>query len=134
MCSPPPFPLLACRLCTSLRMRGAYVYCAYNSGHVRIFDLLSCTQVVQIAASSRWLNAIEVHPNGETFACVSEDTTLCVWRFLDGRPEERKVLHTGSVTVADAMLCGVAFNGGLDRSHVCVAAYDQPAIQAWKID
>lgn len=112
-------------------MRGAFLYCGYSTGHVRIFDLGSCTQCVQIAAHSRWINALEVHPNGATFATVSEDTTLNVWEFQEPGP---KVRHVSAIPVPDAMLCGVAFNGGLDRSHVCAAAYDVAAVQAWKLE
>jgi hypothetical protein len=72
-------------LCTSLRLRGALLYCAYATGHVRIYDLVSCSLCVQIAAHARWINALEVHPNGATFVTASEDCTIGVWAFHDGK-------------------------------------------------
>ena len=160
-------------LCTSTRMRGVYLYCAYSTGHVRIFDLVSCSQLVQISAHARWIHALEVHPNGALFATASEDTTIALWDFHEG-PKVRElpwltrvtyrlatshlglpslpnhepclsqislsrrvypqVRHLGSITVSDALLCGLSFCGGVDRSHVCGVAYDQGAIHSWKLD
>jgi len=117
-------------MCTSLRMRGAYVYCAYSTGHVRIYDLVSCTIAVQMSAHARWINAIEVHPNGCHFATASEDTTVQIFEMLDGP----KVRHSHAVAAPDALLCGVAFSGGIDRTHVSVAAYDVAAVQSWKLE
>lgn len=35
-------------LCTSVRMRGTKLYSAYSTGHLRIFDLISCSLMVQV--------------------------------------------------------------------------------------
>ena len=118
-------------LCTVLRMRGTYLFAGYASGHIRIFDLVSCTQTVQIAAHARWINALEVHPNGALFASASEDTTVALWEFVGDGHNAR---HVASIPVQDALLTGVAFCGGADRSCVCANAYDQPAVHAWKLD
>ena len=50
---------------------------------------------------------------------------------LSSRPQVR---HLGSITVSDALLCGLSFCGGVDRSHVCGVAYDLGAIHSWKLD
>ena len=174
-------------LCTTLRMRGVLLYCGYSTGHVRIFDLVSCALAVQISAHSRWINALEVHPNGSTFASAAEDTTINVWRLTETgnapkvrhpaplalptfnafiRPSSRtpsrtasahgpcaaasadllallslssvslfaQVAHVVSIPVPDALLAGVTFCGGFEKSHVAASAYDVAALQAWKID
>ena len=84
-------------LCTSTRMRGVYLYCAYSTGHVRIFDLVSCSQLVQISAHARWIHALEVHPNGALFATASEDTTIALWDFHEG-PKVRELPWLTRVT------------------------------------
>jgi len=116
-------------LVTSARMRGVHLYCAYSTGHVRVFDLVSCSMQAQFSAHARWINALEVHPNGQTFATASEDTTIGLWDFVD----TPKVHHRGSINVTDALLSGVAFCGSVDRTHVCCTAYDKAAISAWKL-
>ena len=164
-------------LCTTLRMRGVLLYCGYSTGHVRVFDLVSCALAVQISAHSRWINALEVHPNGSTFASASEDTMINVWTLMETgnapkvpirctrahrrccertharhrrlRPKPRaaasadgvavlsplaQVAHAANIPVPDALLAGVTFCGGFDKSHVAAAAYDVAALQAWKID
>ena len=174
-------------LCTSLRMRGTRLYCAYSTGHVRIFDLVSCSISCQITAHARWINALEVHPNGFLFATASEDTTIGLWSLsetgatpkvplpltnrrplaaarlllslnaplpdmaaLTGctRPPSLplslspshpcfcsfQVASVASIPVTDSLLGGVAFCGGFDKTHVASSAYDQAAIQAWRLD
>jgi len=117
-------------LCTSTRMRGQYLYCAYSTGSVKIFDLVSCALCVQITAHARWINALEVHPNGTLFATAAEDTNVHVWSLADGP----KVALLATIPVTDAMLCGLAFTGGIDRTHVSVSSYDVAAIQSYKLE
>ena len=117
-------------LCAALRMRGCHLYCAYSTGHVRIFDLVSCSLSVQIAAHARWIHAIEIHPNGTHFATAAEDTTINVWAFYEGP----KVVHAATIPVTDALLCGLAFGGGVEKTHVCATAYDVAAVHAFRLD
>ena len=72
-----------------------------------------------------------MHPNGATFATASEDTTLGIWQFTGDGSNAR---HVTSIPVQDALLAGVAFCGGFDKSHVTCAAYDVAALQAWRLD
>lgn len=119
-------------LCTSLRMRGPHLYSAYNTGHVRIWDLVTCSLTVSITAHPRFINALEVHPDGCLFATASEDTTISLWAFNES-PDVR-VSFVRSIPVQDNLLTGVAFCGGFDKSHVTCAAYDVAALQAWRLD
>ena len=93
-------------------------------------DLVSCAQVIQIAAHARWVNAIEVHPDGALFASASEDTTVQLWHMSDGP----KATHFATIPVTDSLLTGLAFCGGFDRSHVCTNAYDQAFLHTYKLD
>ena len=121
-------------LCTALRMRGTKLYCAYASGHLRIFDLVSCTLSVSITAHARAINAIEVHSDGETFATAAEDSLVGVWALRGAGSGAEKAEHLGSIAVEHGQLTGVAFCGGFDGTHVAATAYDQSAIHAWRLD
>jgi len=119
-------------LCTALRMRGIRLYCAHSTGQVRVYDLVSCTLCGSISAHARWINALEVHPTrDDIFATASEDTTIGVWSMNESTG---KLGHVAHYQATDWLLTGVAFSGGQDRSHLIATAYDQAAIQAWKLD
>ena len=45
-----------------------------------------------------------------------------------------QVASVASIPVTDSLLGGVAFCGGFDKTHVASSAYDQAAIQAWRLD
>lgn len=119
-------------LCTSLRMRGQRLFCAYSTGQVRVYDLLSNTLCSSVSAHARWINALEVHPKrDDLFVSASEDTTLGVWKCLE---PDGKIQHCGNITATDWLLCGVAFIGGAESTHLAASAYDQAAISSWRID
>jgi len=117
-------------LCTSAKIRGTLLYCSYSSGHVRLFDLESCSMCVQIGAHSRCITALEVHPNGSTFVTAAEDTLVHIWELR----ELHKVVHAGTIAATDALLTGVAFSGGVERTMVSASAYDVAAVMSWKLD
>ena len=120
-------------LCTSLRMRGQRLFCAFSTGQVRIFDLGAGVLTASINAHVRWINAIEVHPlRDDLFATASEDSTIGLWKCME---PEGKVVHCSHFAVTDWLLTGVAFVGSEKEkaSHVAVSAYDQAAVQAWNI-
>ena len=120
-------------LCTALRMRGVRLFTAYSTGHVRIFDLVSCTQCAQISAHARWINALEVHPDGFRFATASEDTLIGLWGCAETGAVPQ-ISNVAMIPAADALLTGVAFGGGFDKTHLLATAYDQAAIHAWRLD
>ena len=86
---------------------------------------------MQIAAHARWINALEVHPNGALFCTAAEDAVINVWEFLEPLPGG--VRHVSSIPVPDALLCGVAFTGGQERTHVSCAAYDVGLVMSFKM-
>jgi len=120
-------------LCTSLAMRGQRLFCAYSTGQVRVYDLISCSLQTSITAHARWINALQVHPaRDDLFATASEDSTIGVWKCLE---PEGKVVHCAHIGVTDWLLSGVAFvGGGSDKTHLATTAYDQAAIMSVKID
>ena len=119
-------------LCTSLRLRGQRLYCAYSTGHVRIFDVMAGLLSVSVAAHARWINALEAHPcRDDLFVTASEDTTLGVWKLIE---PEGKVVHVAHIPVQDWLLTGVSFAGGTERTHLAASAYDQALIQSWRCE
>jgi len=94
-------------LCTSLAMRGQRLFCAYSTGQVRVYDLISCSLQTSITAHARWINALQVHPaRDDLFATASEDSTIGVWKCLE---PEGKVVHCAHIGVTDWLLSGGEF-------------------------
>lgn len=113
--------------CTSLAIRGSYLLCAYGNGIISVINTKTATKVADIAAHSRFINAIDLHPTLNVFASVSDDTTLHLWEI---NPETYEVLLLRSTTVKDSLLCGVQFCGE-NYHNVATAAYDSALINVF---
>lgn len=124
------FPADAPSLCTSLRIRGSQMLAAYSTGQVKLFDLGSEVCVAAVGAHARWINALELHPTKEMFACVAEDGYVSVWK-MSGT--SNKISHVAHIHAPDALLTGVAFVGA-NGQFVAATAYDVDAVLAWGLD
>ena len=73
--------------CTSLKMWGDFILCAYGSGHIRVFGTQTWSLVCEVAAHARWITAIDVALETGHFLSVSEDSFARVWQISreDGR-------------------------------------------------
>ncbi|KAL1495672.1 hypothetical protein AB1Y20_016537 [Prymnesium parvum] len=114
--------------CTSVRLRDSRLFAAYSSGHIRLFEVGadSCHLSCLIAAHTRWINALELHPTKPMFASAGEDCCVTVWSWS----AEGKVTALWSTHVTDALLCGLAFS----HDTLAATAYDQPHVYVWSLD
>ncbi|CAM9255384.1 unnamed protein product, partial [Hapterophycus canaliculatus] len=69
---------------TALRTRDSTVIAAYSTGHLRLFDARKMSLAIEIAAHSRTINAIDLHPSSMLLATVGEDFFLNVWELPSG--------------------------------------------------
>jgi len=110
--------------CTSLALKGATLICGYANGTISLHNLKTRAKVVDIAAHSRSINAIDVHPTADMFVSVSDDTYVNVWGYNTDTFEVKLLFSTN---FPDNLLCGVQFSGDKSTS-ITVAAYDYPHI------
>eukprot|EP00903_Cladosiphon_okamuranus_P007070 g6871.t1 len=110
---------------TALCARDGTVVASYSTGHVRVFDTHRKTLAVEIAAHSRTINAIDMHPSSMLLATVGEDFFMNVWELppcgYGGGSGKVGLLATSRVD--NSLLTGVRFLA--DGSHRIIAlAYD----------
>jgi len=92
---------------------------AFACGHIRIFHAIKNYLMVEIAAHSRWINAIQIHPDKPILACCAEDTHVTVWTLpTDKHPQVSSLLVQSP---APALLTGLRFASG---DTIAVTAYD----------
>eukprot|EP01062_Namystynia_karyoxenos_P049258 TRINITY_DN3767_c3_g1_i1.p1 TRINITY_DN3767_c3_g1~~TRINITY_DN3767_c3_g1_i1.p1 ORF type:complete len:362 (+),score=108.94 TRINITY_DN3767_c3_g1_i1:126-1088(+) len=106
---------------TSVHVTGPYVAAAFGSGRLRLYSAKGCAVCCEIAAHSRWIPALSVHPESNLMASVSEDMLLCVWR-TPCKANGGKVQLLGHRLLQDCLLTGVQISE--DGRRVCVNAYD----------
>eukprot|EP00752_Nemacystus_decipiens_P011246 g9995.t1 len=117
---------------TALCARDGTVVASYSTGHVRVFDRNNKALAIEIAAHSRSINAMDLHPSSMLLATVGEDFFMNVWEL----PECRQGGPSGQVgllatsRVDNRLLTGVRFL--VDGSHRIIAlAYDCDHLQMW---
>ncbi|CAM9501906.1 unnamed protein product, partial [Pylaiella littoralis] len=121
---------------TALCARDGTVVASYSTGHVRIFNTQKRMLVIEIAAHSRAINAIDLHPSSMLLATVGEDLFLNVWE-LSECGQEGPCGQVGLLATSRAdnrLLTGVRFLG--DGSYRIIGlAYDCDRLLAWhKLD
>lgn len=117
---------------TAVCVRGEQIVAAYSTGHLRIFEIRNETLVVEIAAHSRAINAIDLHPMGTMLATVGEDFFMNVWELPQGGPDDPagQVGLLASSRVPNRLLTGVRFL--VDGSQrIAATSYDCNALHLW---
>eukprot|EP01138_Halocafeteria_seosinensis_P001981 gb/GECG01002029.1/.p1 GENE.gb/GECG01002029.1/~~gb/GECG01002029.1/.p1 ORF type:complete len:357 (+),score=28.11 gb/GECG01002029.1/:1-1071(+) len=123
--------------CVSLAFRDDAIVAGYTTGLVKIFSVSDRSIRAEIAAHTRAITALSMHPKRPTFATVSEDAMLNVWSLPDltvSTEENRfKVVSDNSINVEDHLLTGVQFIGGASESsmQLVVDAYDTLHVRAF---
>ncbi|CAN0082592.1 unnamed protein product [Ectocarpus sp. 12 AP-2014] len=117
---------------TALCARDGSVVASYSTGHLRVFDTRRKTLAIEIAAHSRTINAMDLHPSSLLLATVGDDLFLNVWE-LPKCGQEGPSGQVGLVAtsrVDNCLLTGVQFL--VDGSHRIIGlAYDCDHLQIW---
>jgi|TARA_B110000977_G_scaffold145035_1_gene184068 WD40 repeat protein len=123
---------------TGLAVRNRCVIIAETSGVVGFLSLKTENVFCEMQAHLRYLSAMDIHPNKDVFATVSEDGTIGVWSIGVENDLNSKHINSSPAPTSvfaqrwpDGMLTGVVFCGdGCDALAVC--AYDETEICAWQ--
>lgn len=105
---------------TSVSIFQGFVAVAYGSGTIRLFLAESGQIHCEIAAHSRWINAIAYNPMKNILASVGQDSLLCVWAMPT--PQNGEVSPLGFRSFPNQLLTGVAFRD--DGTSLTCAAHD----------
>ena len=117
---------------TSICCRESVVVAAFSSGHIRIFkvfpDKVSRENelVVEIAAHSRCINALALHPTKYSFASCGEDGKLLIWDF---DPTQFKINLVYSELMPHKLLTGATY---LQDCKLAVSSYDRDALDIFE--
>ena len=116
--------------CTSVCAAPAFAVCGYGSGHIRLLDAATGSQFVEIAAHTRWINALAYSPSRNEVYSASEDMLLCVWGLPRG-PAETGVALRGYKHMKDCLLTGVSVSD--DEKSVAISVFDQDKISVFNL-
>jgi len=94
---------------TSIAIKHGVIVTADVTGKIRVISVEKKALSVEIAAHSRVINAIAVHPTKPIVTAVSEDTYISAWTLpTANQPVVRNILMFAP---APALLTGVTFSG-----------------------
>lgn len=116
---------------TSLALREDLAIVSYASGHIRIFHWKKKELLVEIAAHSRPISALALHPSKPLLAAVSEDAFVSVWSIPTAAQLASLSLTKHYVPVQNlamrspqpVLLAGVQF-AGKDGEYLLCSGYD----------
>ena len=114
---------------TSVVLRGEDFIAGYASGLIRIFNVTCGTVRVEIAAHSRTLNAIAVHPLLPILVSVGEDTYMNIWDIQGMALDEVQLIRSESFP--HSLLSGVAFDQS--GTNIFTVAYDLPVLNIRRV-
>jgi len=113
----------------SLAGRRDMVVAAYGTGHIRIFSRKKNMLAVEVAAHSRPVMALAMHPSQDQFVSVGEDTIVNVWPLPDFESKSSSTVDVlFSTSAKDRILVGVGFYGG----DIVASAFDSGSVLIWK--
>jgi WD40 repeat protein len=105
---------------TSIQVRHGQIITGFASGHLRFFEASTGRKLAEVAAHSRSISAIDVHPTRKQVASASEDSFLSVWTLPDSTLAPYNKL---TAELAQTLLTGVQYVG-TDSNQIAVVAYD----------
>jgi len=117
---------------TSLAIREDLLVASYNTGHLRFFLLSTGSMIAEIAAHSRCINALDIHPEQPLLASIGDDTYLNIWTLpeTDEGAQGEGMTLLFSEQVHDKLLTGVSFLNHETR-HIATSAYDCDGLPLW---
>jgi len=110
---------------TSVAIGHDLLVTADTTGKIRAYSLEKKSLVLEIAAHSRNINAIAIHPTKPMLACASEDCFLSVWTLpTAAQPAVRSLIM---YSPAPALLTGVVFSGK-NAEQIVSTIYDSKSL------
>jgi WD40 repeat protein len=106
---------------TSVVAGHGYAVAGYSTGHIRMFDLAKKTLHVEVAAHTRMVSALCIHPTKPIVGTSSEDTFVSIWSLPSGATAG--VANVLQISPAPFLITGVQFIGN-NSSLLASTAYD----------
>lgn len=98
---------------------------AFTSGHIRLYDVTKKQITVEIAAHTRAINGVDIHPTKPYVMAASEDTFISVWQLPTAANPQVKHLMAESPVLG--LLTGARF-GGANQELIVNTTYDSRAL------
>lgn len=112
-------------------MREDIVAAGFSTGHLRIFRTRTSELVVEVAAHSRCVNAVDIHAYQPLVVSVGEDTFVNIWSLPDFESKgSGEISLLFSSCVKDQLLTGAKFMND-ETGNFAIAAYDVDQISVW---
>jgi WD40 repeat protein len=111
---------------TSLLIRDETIVAGFVTGHIRIYRANIGELAVEVAAHTRPVMGLALHPRDSSFASCSEDQHVSVWVLPDFESRSSSVVDCFSTRkLPNRMLTGAAF---VPQDRLALAAYDDSEI------
>jgi len=125
------------KYCTGICTRNSTAIAAFNTGHLRVYNIELGQCVLEIAAHSRCITAMSLHPTEDYIVTCGEDQAINVWtvpNFVPGSSAGASANSTMDLTHCehwvDSLCTGVTWwHGsyvlcvGYDSNHMFVASH-----------
>lgn len=106
---------------SSLACCGVTSVAAFTTGHIRLYRMDIGDMILEIAAHSRCITALAVHPTHSVFASCGEDQTVNVWSLESSAALAKPVELVSNFTLTNSICVGIAW---LAHDRLAVTAYD----------
>lgn len=115
--------------CTTLACKGNVVIAGFSTGHIRIYRAEIGELAIELAAHSRPITALSLHPSSAYVASVGEDQQLNVWTCPDFLTPSGSDIDLGYSCRLEHSLCtGVAW---APDGRLLVGVYDVDEIAVY---
>lgn len=113
--------------CMSVRAGHGIAVIAFSTGHIWMVDVNAGALRVEVAAHSRSIQALHVHPTKPKVAVASEDTYVSIWSLPTAAGEQ--IENIASYSPNSSLLTGVVFL----EDRLCSTAYDSRYVSTKKV-
>lgn len=102
------------------------VAAAFTTGHIRLYDVSKRQITHEIAAHTRAINALDMHPTKPILLAASEDTFVSCWTVPTAANPQIKSLMAESPALG--LLTGCKFGGGANAELIVTTIYDSRSL------
>jgi len=110
------------KYCTCICTRGGTAAAAFNTGHLRVYNISFGQCILELTAHSRCITGMSLHPTEDFIATCGEDQAINVWTLPTFSPDTQSTMDlTHCEHWVDSMCTGVAW---MHDSHLLCVGYD----------